>query len=135
MMWPFRKRIQQPKDHYVFISYTRREKEAREVLPLVEHITRTVRNAGYGLALDDAAWWDVDRLGHRPYPEHELREILIDAINRSHSFTGLISPQYCSSEWCRFEFDAARAKSLPKLLLWWRGPCERLREMRIHFLL
>jgi len=69
MMWPFRKRIQRAKDHFLFISYTRREQETREALPLIEYVTHAIRQAGYGLALDQPAWRDIDRLGHMSYDE------------------------------------------------------------------
>ena|SRR5215469_6752960 len=91
-------------DIYIFLSYTTREEEVRQVRPFVKEIVARLRARGYGECIDPLVWWDADRIGPLNI---DLRTVLAEAIARCRHLLAFVSPSYWQSCWCRFEWEQA----------------------------
>jgi hypothetical protein len=122
-----------PFRYHFFVSYTTREDEVQQVLPLVDHVVSVLREAGARVApyrLPDpqrfpAGDWEVfespfylDRLaiGQR-LPDPIVWEELARALSAACTMISFISPGYLDSAWCssewRFMADQARRRRYP----------------------
>lgn len=83
----------------VFLSYTSREDEVREIQPFVDAYCRALwewaKRNGIFIFYDH---FSLDQ--SRYYPNDELNEILFAQIRASDVFIGFISPNYVGSSWC-----------------------------------
>ena len=102
----------------VFLSYTSREEEVRQVKPLVDSYCRGLWEWARANNLD--IFYDEYSMQKRQYSADELRNILGTAIHRSHLMTAFLSAEYVNSEWCRFEWLETRKERKPVLhgILW-----------------
>ena len=86
-------------DYHCFISYTTREDEIREVLPLVDAYCSALRARG----VTPYVFFDRLCMDRGPKSHHALCRQLERAIRLSGFTVSFISPSYLDSEWCRFE--------------------------------
>ena len=102
----------------VFLSYTSREEEVRYIRPLIDQYCRDLWEWARTNGLD--IFYDEYTMQKRQYSSDELREILGNAVHRSHLMTAFLSPEYVMSEWCRFEWLETRKERRPILhgVLW-----------------
>jgi hypothetical protein len=104
-------------DIYIFLSYTTREEEVRQVRPFVKEIATALR-AKYGGVIDPIVWWDGDRMGDF-MNESKLRAELADAITRCRHLLAFVSFSYWKSYWCRFEWEQAFQYHVRELAVAW----------------
>ena len=93
-------------EFHVFLSYTTREEEIKQIKPLIDLYCRDlwewVQLKGIKIFYDDFT------MEKRRYSAVELEEILREAVNQSHIMTAFLSLGYVQSDWCRFEYLEAR---------------------------
>src|SRR5262245_58733016 len=104
------------KQWHAFVSYTTREEEVRAIKPFVDAYICETKKHGVTVC---PVWYDGWYLQGRHYGPAELGEELSSAIAASMMTSAFLSPQYCVSEWCNFEWDEServRTRILP--ILW-----------------
>ena len=105
-------------EFHIFLRYTSREEEVRQIKPLIDTYCRDLWEWAQSNRIE--IFYDEFTMEKRHYSPPELERILGDAVNRSHLMTAFLSPRYVESEWCRFEYLETRKTRKPILhaILW-----------------
>lgn len=98
-------------EFHVFLSYTSREEEVKQIKPLIEIYCRDLWEWAQSNGIE--IFYDDFTMKKRHYSDLELEKILGDAVNRSHLMTAFLSPAYVESKWCRFEYLKTRMFKKP----------------------
>lgn len=86
----------------IFISYTTREAEVRQLKPLVDAFLLALPEATYR---ELGIWYDgVDLPRNQRLSRQELAAKLSEALNTCDFTLAFISPHYLRSAWCRHEW-------------------------------
>lgn len=113
-------------EFHVFLSYSSREEEVKQIKPLIDIYCRDLWEWAQSNGIE--IFYDEFTMEKRRYSALELERILRDAVNRSHLMTAFLSPRYVESEWCRFEYLETRKTRKPILHAilwkWFRLPIE-----------
>ena len=112
-----RRRRRPPERFHVFVSYTTREDETRELKPAVdyflEHMLRPAIETTIG---EPPVFYDGYSLyrqrGFSNRTDRELESLLTFAIEESEVLIAFVSPAYLTSRWCLFECRAMVEKVL-----------------------
>ena len=121
-----------PKFHHVFISYTTREEEYKQVQEFSEVVVEELKRRGLKRDIAEFIWLDKLELSidHRYRGkkeidlyrgEEELEKALRGGLDASRKFLAFVSPEYAKSKWCQFEYEYA-IRHLPILDIIWKGP-------------
>jgi hypothetical protein len=105
-------------EFHIFLSYTSREEEVKQIKPLIEEYCRDLWEWARSNGIE--IFYDEFSMKKRLYPESELEQILKNAVNRSQLMTAFLSPAYVESKWCRFEYLETRKSRKPIVhgILW-----------------
>lgn len=87
---------------YVFLSYTSREDEVRELQPFVDVYCRELWQRARSNGLE--VFYDHFSLERKWYSDQELETILTYHVERANLFVGFISPYYVESRWSCYEW-------------------------------
>ena len=102
----------------VFLSYTSREEEVKQLQPLINLYCRDLWEWARSNGIE--IFYDGFMMEKRPYTELELETILKDAVNGSNLMTAFLSPLYIESKWCRLEYLESREKAKPVHAVFWK---------------
>jgi hypothetical protein len=102
----------------VFLSYTSREEEVKQLKPLIDIYCRDLWEWAQSNGIE--IFYDDFTMKKRLYSDLELEGILGDAVHRSHLMTAFLSLSYAESKWCRFEYLETRKSKKPIVhgILW-----------------
>ena len=102
----------------IFLSYTSREEEIKQIKPLVNIYCRDLWEWAKSNRIE--IYYDDFTMEKRQYSKTELEQILREAIGKSHLMTAFLSPSYIESEWCQFEYLETKNKKKPIHGILWK---------------
>lgn len=86
---------------YLFVSYTSREAEVRQLRPFLDAFLKALPEAAWRRF---GIWYDGVDLPQRRRTDLDLARQLTDAISICDFTTAFVSPLYLGSRWCQFEW-------------------------------
>lgn len=88
---------------YVFLSYTNREDEVKQVKPFVDQYVKGLWDWARQQGVE--IFYDEFSLSSKIHDAPKLAAILAIAAKNSDLFTAFLSPGYVGSRWCRYEWE------------------------------
>lgn len=101
----------------VFLSYTSREEEVKQIKPLINAYRTDLLEWGKSKNID--IFYDDFTMEKRQYSDSELERILGEVVRKSHLMTSFVSRSYIESRWCQFEYlETRRNKKIVHGVFW-----------------
>ena len=102
----------------VFLSYTSREEEVKQIKPLIDIYCRDLWK--WAKSKNIEIFYDNFTMEKRQYSDSELERILGEGVRKSQLMTAFLSRSYVESKWCQFEYLETRKNKQPIVhgILW-----------------